>query len=446
MKLVRRIAPGIYLVSKHLTTVNGVYYYNRKYPEELRSRFGGKVRKKVSLRTRDEAVAAREAAKMAAADDALWKAMRGNPDLPIPELRKAATALLSEYAPTEWQETHPDYPGEVRTWTKPAVLAELLEADGNPLLGTDIHQEANRVLKGGRAIPLLSEALEVYLKEHPNRDNKHSERVARLGVDLVISKLGDRPMDTYSRSEVTEWRDDLLKTTKTATFKRRLGSIKAVFNKGCAEFQLSLVNPFAGLTIHGDGLDSEERLPFTTEELIAIRSGVRSADDDIRWIIGLLVETGARAGEVIGLRSADLKLDAPIPHVQFRWHQKLGRRLKNRNSERDVPLVGVSLWSAQRSLQASPKGWLFPRYASDGNIRATSAENTHNKWLKGLTGKTSHSFRHTLLDRLRDSGCPEDAAKQMVGHGARTITRGYGKGYSLEKLRDYLDAAKLPDG
>ncbi len=139
-------------------------------------------------------------------------------------------------------------------------------------------------------------------------------------------------MDAYDREEVREWRDSLLRNTKnkTTTIRRRLDAINAVFRKGCVEYQLILSKK---LMLEGEGLDRQERLPFTYEELLAIRSGVLSADDEIRWIVGLLVETGARAGEVIGLRSSDLKLDASIPHVQFRWHEKLGRRLKNRQSE-----------------------------------------------------------------------------------------------------------------
>jgi integrase len=445
MKLVRRLSPGVYLVSQHLTTVNGVYYYNRKYPADLRHRFAGKVRKKVSLKTRDEGVAARKADQMATEDDALWNAMRGNPELPVPEIRKAAKSLIAEYNPSEQREENPSKPGEFAIWSKASVLDEMLEGDS--LHRGLIHEEAHRILEGNKSIPLLSEALEVYLKEHKNSDNKQFEKVTRYGLDLVFSMLGDRPMDAYDREEVREWRDNIVSTTKNkkTTIRRRLDAINVVFRKGCVEFQLMLPNPFANLNIPGEGLDSEGRHPFTESELLAIRAGVLSRDDDIRWIVGLLIETGARAGEVIGLRSSDLKLSAPVPNVQFRWHEKLGRRLKNKNSERDVPLVGVSLWAARRAIEASPDGWLFPRYASDGNIKATHAENTINKWLKKLAGKTSHSFRHALLDRLRDNGCPLDAAQQAVGHGPQTITRGYGKGYSLEKLRGYLEAAMLPD-
>ena len=438
-----RLLPGLFLVAKYLVLVGDIWHYNRKYPVDLLDRFGGKVRKKVSLKTRDPLVAARKASKMAAEDDALWQAMRTNRDLPDLKVRKAARALIADQQPTEWKEPHPYIPGQFAVWSKAQVLDELLE--GHPLHRTPIQAEARRILEGGQSIPFLSEALEVYLQEHKRRGSKELEKTTRLGVELVKSGLGDRPLDLYRREEITEWRDSLLTEMTTGTFKRRLGSIKAVFNKACAEFQLDLVNPFEKLTIHGEGLDSKERPPFTYDELLTIRSEVRSKDDSIGWIVGLLVETGARCGEIVGLRSDDVVLSHAVPHLLIRPHPKLGRTLKNKQSERTVPLVGVSLWAAERALRASPRGWLFPRYAADHNIRATSAENTINKWLKKMTGKTTHSFRHGLLDRLRDSGCPEDAAKQMVGHGAMTITRGYGRGYSLEVLEGYLGAAKLPE-
>jgi integrase len=434
-------------MASYLQLRGRVYYYVREIPADLRPRFGGKVTRRESLRTSDEQVAARLASKMAAEDDALWKAMRGDASLTPAEVTKAAQALIDEYQPTEWREDRGDGSGEFSMWSKWNVLDTLL--DGDPLQGTVIQTEANRILKGEKTTPYLRDALDVYLKEHRNRGDKHFEKVTRLGLDLVFLKLGDRPMDNYSRQEVLEWRDELLKTTKTATFKRRLDSINAVFRKACAEFQLILPNPFEKLTIHGDGLDSEKREPYTLAELASIKKAVEAKNDDMRWIIGLQIETGARLGEIVGLRSDDLRLNHPVPHMKIRPHLSLGRRLKNKQSERDVPLVGVSLWSAQQALKASPKGWLFPRYAANHDIRATYASNTLVKWLKRTVSREAgignHSFRHSMLDRLRDSGCPEPVAQQIVGHGPQTITRGYGKGYALETLVAYLDQAKLPN-
>jgi integrase len=58
-------------------------------------------------------------------------------------------------------------------------------------------------------------------------------------------------------------------------------------------------------------------------------------------MIGLISDTGMRLAEVVGLMRKDIILNCDIPHVIIRPNEK--RRLKTKQSERTVPLVGVSL-------------------------------------------------------------------------------------------------------
>jgi integrase len=69
-------------------------------------------------------------------------------------------------------------------------------------------------------------------------------------------------------------------------------------------------------------------------------------DDDIRWLVALISDTGMRLSEAVGLRQHDLQLDHEVPHVALVPHAT--RRLKTDSSERVIPLVGASLWAAQR--------------------------------------------------------------------------------------------------
>jgi integrase len=88
-------------------------------------------------------------------------------------------------------------------------------------------------------------------------------------------------------------------------------------------------------------------------------------------------------------------------------------------------------------------GWLFPRYASDKDIRATHASNTINKWLSETLGipKTTHSLRHSMKDLLRDAGVAEEVSKVLLGHGSRSISDQYGQGFSLQRLKEALAKA-----
>ena len=68
-----------------------------------------------------------------------------------------------------------------------------------------------------------------------------------------------------------------------------------------------------------------------------------------------------RLAEVAGLLKSDIILDEDIPFIRLQPHS--WRNLKTSGSERDVPLVGMSLWAAQRLLEAYLDSvYAFPRY------------------------------------------------------------------------------------
>jgi integrase len=294
----------------------------------------------------------------------------------------------------------------------------------------------------GKRRVLLTDALEAYLKSHPKGGQEKFARDTRRAIQGAIAAVNDLPLEAYKREQANSIRDHFLATgIKTATVRRELNRIKAVFNVGLTEFDLSGVkNPFEKLRIPNEDHDAETREPFIAQELQTINQVCLEKNDDIRHIIALQADTGARLGEIVGLRVDDVVLDHATPHIHIRPHVKLGRTLKTDTSERKVPLVGVALWAAQMAVEANRKaggknGWLFPRYAS----------NTINKWLQAVTktDKTSHSFRHSMRDRLRHVGTPQDIQDAMCGWGTKTVGMGYGEGYRLEQLKGWLEKVVL---
>lgn len=132
-------------------------------------------------------------------------------------------------------------------------------------------------------------------------------------------------------------------------------------------------------------------------------------------------------------------LDAEIPHVVIQPHP--WRTLKNNSSAREVPLVGAALWAAQRVKETANKAqrFAFPRYTSATETKATHASNTIAKWIRSLEmDHTAHELRHTMADRLRDVGCPQEVREAIGGWATRGIAAQYGKGYSLKVMSDWL--------
>lgn len=111
-----------------------------------------------------------------------------------------------------------------------------------------------------------------------------------------------------------------------------------------------------------------------------------------------------------------------------------------------VPLVGASLWAAQRVVDTAIPGsrFAFKKYTSESGCKATSASATIAKWLRGRgIEHTAHELRHTMADRLREIQCPEDIRKSIGGWASADVASKYGKGYSLLVMRDWLLKVEL---
>ncbi len=132
-------------------------------------------------------------------------------------------------------------------------------------------------------------------------------------------------------------------------------------------------------------------------------------------------------------------LQGDIPFVEVRKHP--WRSLKTSASARVIPLSGMALWAAQRILQqADASPYAFPRYNRGSRTSANSASAAINKWLKNYVpaGCTMHSFRHSMRDRLRAVQCPSDVADQIGGWATDGVGQGYGSGYPIEVLMEWM--------
>lgn len=297
---------------------------------------------------------------------------------------------------------------------------------------------------------LLSDAVKIFLERHQNTGADFADDTHR-NWNTLIDILGDKPFMEVNRDDAHRYvQKRLALGRKTGTVRRQLNSINAVFNKVIIEKELHKANPFNKLTIPAEGEDAEEGIPFTTADLTKVQAACRAVDDDIRWLIALQSDLGCRIAEPAGLRLSDLVLDAAIPHVIIQPHP--WRRLKTDESKRAVPLVGASLWAAQRIKENAAKGqtMAFPRYCSKDGCKSTAASAAVNNWLSsdklGLSQRVhgSHDFRHTMKDRLRDVLCPETLSKNIGGWKVEGEAEGYGKGYTLARMKEQLDKVVIP--
>ena len=374
----------------------GYYYFTRRVPADLRQHYTY-PRIVQGLRTSSPQEAKLQAKIEAAKQDAYWTQMR---------------------------------------LAKSEVLGLSLIRDGVDVPAVQSQNVTpNRTLEG----PTLIDALGVYLQQKGNGKAKSFRQSAERACGYVMNNCGNKPLAAYTRQDALIFRDWLVARGLTgSSVTRNFSYVKAVINFALSEFALDVRNPFVGV-YHDRSKGVITRKPIPIGDLRRVQRECMQIDDDIRWLVALVSDTGMRLAEAAGLSLSDFNLQGDIPFVEVRPHP--WRSLKTSASARVIPLSGMALWAVQRKLQQEDTSpYAFPRYNRRSCTSANSASAAINKWLRNYVpvGCTMHSFRHSMRDRLPAVRCPADIADQIGGWATDGVGQGYGSGCPIEVLHRWL--------
>jgi integrase len=323
-------------------------------------------------------------------------------------------------------------------------------------------------------------------RERPAATLAEYERAIRLFTELH----GDLPIVQMKRSHARQFREALQQVPRTRTGKllkaplpelaewgrkhaeaqkinpgtinKLLGGVQAIAvwardKGGMVPDDVPWADPFSKMRLV---VDDSERAPFEPEELKAIFSSpvftkgerpIGGKGEAAFWLPLLGLFTGARRGELAGLRPSDVAHDPAIDAISiyFTADRNAGKRLKNRQSVRVVPVhpelirLGFLEFVAVQARTRGKDAWLFPQIAP-----GTSGAKDWSKWFtrylhaNGVkdTAKVFHSFRHGFIDALRAANVGDELNTALVGHsdgkkdgrvhamyGAKKIARRFGR-------------------
>ena len=335
-----------YISKDYLTNRNGIYYFQRRIPMDVRNHYNSHAIA-CSLKTRSRRIALRAASSLSMQLEEYWMTLRIN------QLTSIHCQKLK---------TSPD-----------------------------------------RAISGVSfmDAKDLYLKLKGQGKAESFATYTERNVDYVLEAIGNKDLMDYEPSDGGVFRDWLTeKGLASSSVKRVFSTIRAITNLAIAEYGLDMRSPFAN--VYFPELDDiKERLPVSPHDIKLIQRHCRETNDEMRWLLALISDTGMRLAEAAGLALNDIVLDSEIPHINLKPNES--RRLKTKQSSRKIPLVGLSLWAAQQVQSEFNGTYAFPRYTKGGRCNANSASAALNKWVKQITTQpvSLHSFRHALTDRLR---------------------------------------------
>ncbi len=422
-----------------------------------------------------------------------YELARGEMFSPFTE-SEAAEVLTWSNVDLKLDKASPSWPRlyrAIQTATVKAAEARRQRSEGSPV-ETPPEPQTNQRAAGHLASTLIGE----WVAEKSRAKGGWTPATAaanKLWAERFVEMASDRPIDGYSKADAREFKAALLslppnwtkikgleKLAMKEAAKRAaelklepmsgknvnkvLGFLRAFWNWAKANYDVAS-NPFDGLNVKISGKARDERQPFTLAELSAIfkspiYTGCQSVryhnspgdlipnDDGVYWVPLVGLFTGCRSGEIIQLRTEDVKTEGGIAYIEVTDDGE-DLSLKNSGSRRRIPVhrklkeIGF-LRFVERQRKLGHKR-LFPDFpkAKDGTY-STAYSRKFSNLLKALEVKhdkiSFHSFRHTFEDACRNSRIPLDFVNALQGHAQQGMAGRYGNGlYGLQLLSEEME-------
>lgn len=245
------------------------------------------------------------------------------------------------------------------------------------------------------------------------------------------------------------------KTITAVTVNNRLRKLSAFMN-WCKSNGYITENPLIGLKVM-TGSAKEARLSFEPADLTTLLNldalKAEARKHPWRYWLPLLGRfTAARLEELCQLHVADFITLQGVDCIRIDDSHE-SQKLKNSSSRRTLPihpaLIQLGLLDHVNNQRNKSSDRLFPE------LEAVRGKLGHapSKWFSryrikmGITDpkKTFHSFRHTMIDDLRDAGVQDSLIKRIAGHEDSAVTFGvYGSRIPIKAMVEALGHLSLP--
>ena len=297
-----------------------------------------------------------------------------------------------------------------------------------------------------RSIRSVSELLLLYATTELPRYSR-SERGCSAPVMRLLRELfGESPVNEFGPLRLRIVRDAMVAGDASAkdangaiaprkpwsrkTVNKQIKRLRAIFRWGVSleivpesvAAALATLRPLSpGETA---AVDYAPRRAVPLADLQSVRNVLRPFHQDI---FDLLLLTGARLGEVLGLRMKDIDRTGDV------WRAELARhKTAAKGKSRTLYFNSAAQQILLRHFQADPESRLFPMRRDNYSALMQRACKR-----AGVVPFVAHQLRHTVATRLADEMGTE-AAQRLLGHAGAAMTEHYSR--AAERLA--IDAVK----
>ncbi|MEX1231927.1 MAG: site-specific integrase [Planctomycetaceae bacterium] len=274
----------------------------------------------------------------------------------------------------------------------------------------------------------VAELLLTYVSKELPRFSR-SERDCQITTIRVLRSLfGDTPVTEFGPLRLRIVRDAMVdgdpngkpkprKPWSRKTVNRQIKRIQSIFRWGVS-FEIvpeTIATALSTLRILSVGetpaVDYAPRRAVPQSDIEAVRAQLREYHRDI---FDLLLLTGARPGEIVKLRTGDIKRTGDIWRADLEKHKtaKYGK-------QRTLFFNGAAQAILLKHMNFVPEALIFPtRRDNFGVVIKRACKRA------GVTPFVAHQLRHTVATRLADE-IGAEAAQRLLGHSSAIMTETY---------------------
>ena len=259
----------------------------------------------------------------------------------------------------------------------------------------------------------------------------------KKAIKNFIKVIGNKCLESLERKDILDFRTWWINRIKTYdlaanTANKEFGFIKKIIDTAVDNHALDVSVDSLFKKVALKKVEKSRRYPFSKTFIkdTLFKLEADGLNLEAQLLIFAMSDTGARIAELVGLDDSDIFLDTKIPYISIRPNHT--RTLKTVQSERDLPLVGASLYAFQML------GGSFKIYHGKPDLIST----TINKYCRenNIFPSKNHSLyslRHSFEDRLTAVEPPDKVQAALMGH--KYVRPRYGDGPSLEQKKLWLD-------
>ncbi|OFC59420.1 hypothetical protein BAE30_08615 [Acidithiobacillus caldus] len=246
---------------------------------------------------------------------------------------------------------------------------------------------------------------------------------------LHLQGLAKRKLSEIQRQHVRALHQKIGKDSGIYAANRVLALVRAVFNFGIKELDLSLSNPAAGIKMHRE--ESRDRRLHADELPKFFEALAEEENVDIRDYVLLSLLTGGRRSNVLSMRWDEISLERGIWHIPSS-KAKAGEAI-------EVPLSTAAQEILRSRASANGmQGFVFP-----GPGRAGHLVEPRKGWERilrraGIEDLRLHDLRRSLASFQIDAGVSLAVIGKGLGHQSQATTAVYAR-LAQEPVRDAME-------